>query len=75
MTKIYGTVSFGVKVKIEAPFAPSENLMKVVLSTAQAALAKALVAAVTGSLKLLPGVTASVTDADTKLTIDRVDNS
>ena len=72
MSKITGNIQFGVQVRLETPLVPSETMMKTLVAIAEAALNKAITGAVLGSLKLLPGVTASITDAKTKLDIDDV---
>ena len=72
MAKIIGQIQFGVQVELTSPLAPNETMLKTITAIAEAALTKAILTAVVGTLKLLPGVTASITDAKTKLTIDEV---
>ena len=70
MATIRGTIQFGVRVEITTPIAPNESLMKTVLAHGEKLLTGALLLATNSTLKVLPGVSAKLTDAKAAIKLD-----
>ena len=73
MSTIHGVIQFGVRVKLTTPVLPNEAMTKTLLGMAEAALTQSLMAAVGATLKLLPGVTATLTEGKAGLAIEKVE--
>ena len=70
MAIIRGTIQFGVRVEITSPVAPNPTATKFLLETAEKLLTSALLMAVNSTLKVLPGISAKLTDAKALIKLD-----
>lgn len=73
MAAIHGVIQFGVRVKITTPLVPDQGKMKTMFGTAERLLTAALLGAVSTTLKILPGVTAELTDAKAGISVEKVE--
>jgi hypothetical protein len=73
MAKIHTALMFGVQVEISSPLVPSKEVLDGIVYRAQTALNIALVGAVNTTLKLIPGVKVSLTDAKTIMNVEKVE--
>ena len=72
MATIHGKIAFGVKIELKTPVMIDEEKLKMLVSRAEVFLSTALLVATQGAVKLLPGVTATFTDAKARLDVDKV---
>ena len=73
MSKIHGTLAYGVKITIEAPVAPSKESLDALVKKVERIVQVALENAVRTSLKILPFVKITITDSVASIKVESIE--
>jgi hypothetical protein len=72
MSRIHGTLAYGVKITIDTPLAPSKESLAALVKKAETIVQVALENAVKVSLKVLPFVKLTITDSVASIKVEDI---